>query len=187
VYHVELRQFPHLHRQFNLSPQELRALVMPWVYGQEIEVGERKWSIHRAKLIILEGPHLDTAELAMGRGWRAAQRRSEDVSERITAAARKEIESAQAAQGMPVVPGVPANPASASAVEPPVASGAPAAGGVLSDPLALGVQIASLLGPDPTRLLEAWRAAASASPELSPSQSLALAESQLEQPDASTG
>jgi hypothetical protein len=179
VYHIELRQFPHLHRQFNLSDQELRALVMPWVYGQEIEVGERKWSIHRAKLIILEGPHLDTAELAMGRGWRAAQRQGEDVSERITAAARKEIESAP--------PPAAAQAVSASAPGAPVASGAPATGGVLSDPLALGVQIASLLGSDPTRLLEAWRAAAAGSPELSPSQSLALAESQLEQPDASAG
>jgi hypothetical protein len=185
MYHVELRQFPHLHRQFNLSDQELRALVMPWVYGQEIELGERKWSIHRAKLIILEGPHLDTAELAMGRGWRAAQRRSQDVSERITTAARKEIESSvppPAAQGVPAAGG-----AGASAAGAPAASGAAAAGGVLSDPLALGVQIASLLGSEPTRLLEAWRAAAAGSPELSPSQSLALAESQLQPPDVSAG
>jgi hypothetical protein len=178
VYHVELRQFPHVHRQFNLSEQELRALVMPWVYGQEIEVGERKWSIHRAKLIILEGPHLEIPELAMGRGWRAAQRHSQDVSERITAAARQEIESAQPAAAQAVSPSAPGAP---------VASGAPAAGGVLSDPLALGVQIASLLGSDPARLLEAWRAAAAGSPELGPSQSLALAERQLQPPDASAG
>jgi hypothetical protein len=179
VYHVELRQFPHVHRQFNLSEQELRALVMPWVYGQEIEVGERKWSIHRAKLIILEGPHLEIPELAMGRGWRAAQRQSQDVSERITAAARQEIESSvppPAAQGVPI-----AGAAGASV------AGAAAGGGVLSDPLALGVQIASLLGSDPARLLEAWRAAAAGSPELGPSQSLALAERQLQPPDTSAG
>jgi hypothetical protein len=180
VYHVELRQFPHVHRQFNLTEQELRALVMPWVYGQEVEVGERKWSIHRAKLVILEGPHLDIPELAMGRGWRAAQRQSQDVSERITAAARQEIESSvpsPAARGLPGAGGAGA----------PAAGGGAAPGGVLSDPLALGVQIASLLGSDPARLLEAWRAAASASPELSPSQSLALAEGQLGQPDVSPG
>jgi hypothetical protein len=184
VYHVELRQFPHLHRQFNLSDQELRALVMPWVYGQEIEVGERKWSIHRAKLVILEGPHLDTAELAMGRGWRAAQRQSQDVSQRITAAARQEIESSVPPA---VAQGVPAGAAAAGLAGAPAGTGAAAPGGVLSDPLALGVQIASLLGADPTRLLEAWRAAASAAPELSPSQCLALAERQLEQPDATAG
>jgi hypothetical protein len=185
VYHVELRQFPHLHRQFNLSDQELRAFVMPWVYGQEIEVGERKWSIHRAKLVILEGPHLDTAELAMGRGWRAAQRQSQDVSQRITAAARQEIESSvpPAAAGQ----GVPAGAPAAGGAGAPAGSDAAAAGGLLSDPLALGVQIASLLGSDPTRLLEAWRATASAAPELSPSQSLALAERQLERPDATAG
>jgi hypothetical protein len=128
VYHVELRQFPHVHRQFNLSEQELRALVMPWVYGQEVEVGERKWSIHRAKLVILEGPHLEIPELAMGRGWRAAQRQSQDVSERITVAARQEIESSvppPAAQGVSI-----AGAAGASV------AGAAAGGGVLSDPLA---------------------------------------------------
>ena len=59
-------------------------------------------------------------------------------------------------------------------------------GGVLSDPLALGVQIASLLGQSPAALLEAWRAAAAGSPGLAPSDSLALAERTLRARGASS-
>ncbi len=53
------------------------------------------------------------------------------------------------------------------------------AASAMSDPLALGVQIAALLGPEPSRLLEAWRAVVSAAPDLSPSDALARAEAEL--------
>jgi hypothetical protein len=168
MFHIELRQFPHNHSRFNLSEEELRALVDPWVRERWVEMGERKWNCNQAKLTILEGPQLAVQQLSMGRGWRTAQREGEDVTERLLAAARSAIQQAPQA---PVLAGTQA--------------AGMGAGGVLGDPLALGVQIASLLGPDATRLLEAWRTAAVATPGLAPSESLARAEQQLRPPDAS--
>jgi hypothetical protein len=87
MFHVELRQSLHSAWAFNLSEAELSALVVPWSREQWIELGERKWSPHQARLTVLEGPHLQVGELSMGRGWRNAQRRSEDVTERVLAQA----------------------------------------------------------------------------------------------------
>jgi hypothetical protein len=89
VYHLELRQFPHVARRFNQSEQQVLALARPWVGEEWIEEAERKWNMNEATLTILEGPKLSMADLAMGRGWRNAQRRSEDVTERVLAAFRK--------------------------------------------------------------------------------------------------
>src|SRR5271169_3718362 len=125
MYHVELRQFPHNFCRFNLSEGELAVLATPWSRGEVIEAGERKWSPHQAKIKILEGPELELEELSMGRGWRAAERRSQDVTDRVLAAA------------------IPA-PVS------PIASPA-AAGSGLADPLAAVLQIGALLGPEAWR------------------------------------
>jgi hypothetical protein len=154
MYHLELRQFPHNTCRFNLIEQDLRAVVEPWVREQFVEVGERKWSPHQAKLTILEGPRLDVAQLSMGRGWRAAQRQSEDVTERLLAQA-KQADGATARAGDATATG----------------SLAPAGG--------FAEQLLSLLGVEPAALLHAWRLAAERRPELSPSESLALAESTL--------
>ncbi len=156
MYHVELRQFPHNFCRFNLSEGELAVLLAPWKGGQPIELGERKWNPHQAKITILEGPELELQEMAMGRGWRAAERRSQDVTDRVLAVA---VPSPAAPQTM--------------------ASGSPAAGPGLADPLAALVQIGALLGPEAPQLLEAWRAAAAADPSLSPSGALATAEGRL--------
>jgi hypothetical protein len=157
MYHLELRQFPHNTCCFNLDERELRAVLEPWVREKFVALGERKWSPHQAKLTILEGPRLEVAQLTMGRGWRAAERGSEDVTERLLAAAKSALSATAGASSQ-----------SASA-EP----------GPLADPLGLGVQLASLLGEDAARLLEAWRALAAASPGLAPSKSLALAELEI--------
>jgi hypothetical protein len=157
MYHVELRQFPHNHSRFNLTEPELRALTLPWAREQVVEVGERKWSPQQAKLTILEGPQIPVEQLSMGRGWRTAQRDGEDVTERLLDEARRVV-AAEAHAG-----------------------GAAGPSG-LADPLALGVQLASLLGNDPARLLAAWRAAVAARPDLSPSESLALAEREILHP-----
>ncbi len=135
MYHLELRESFHNFHHFNVDEEELRALIGPWGHEQVIELGERKWSPHRAKLRILEGPHLPIEELSMGRGWRTAERKSKDVTERVLAQA-------------------------------------PAAGPP-------GADVLPLLGPDPDALLAAWRLAAERRPELSPSESLALAEQTL--------
>jgi hypothetical protein len=90
MYHLELRQFPHVARRFNQSEQQVLALAKPWVGEEWIEEAERKWNMNEATLTILEGPKLTMADLAMGRGWRNAQRRSDDVTERVLGTFRKD-------------------------------------------------------------------------------------------------
>ena len=69
MYHLELRQFPHNMCRFNLTEEELHALVVEaWTREQWIELGDRKWSPQQAKLTILEGPRIPMEQLTMGRG-----------------------------------------------------------------------------------------------------------------------
>ncbi len=172
MYHLQVRQFPNHATLFNLSEQEVRAVLEPWARGKIIAVGERKWAPERATLTVLEGPELGLAQMAMGRGWRAAERSSEDVTERMLAAV---------AQGPQSAAERPSTPSAA----PP--SAAPAASTPLADPLVLAVQLASLLGSDPERLLATWREVATCSPGLAPSEALALAERQIASPSADEG
>ncbi len=90
MYHIELRQFPHNMCKFNLSEQELfDTIVSGWAQGQWIEMGERKWNPHQAKLTVLEGPQIPVDLLSIGRGWSNAQHHGEDVTERVLAQARQ--------------------------------------------------------------------------------------------------
>jgi hypothetical protein len=198
MYHVELRHFPHSAWRFNLSDQELRTVVEPWIREQAVDFGERKWSPHLARLTILEGPKLEVQQISMGRGWRTAQRQSEDVTEPVLSAARHALQQVAGGGGVvaAAVPGPAVSQATDTADEargggphaPGAAAPTGAAGtGAMSDPVALGVQLAALLGPDPTGLLEAWREAAGTSPGLPPSDSLALAERALRRAGADQG
>jgi hypothetical protein len=152
VYHLELRQFPHNLCRFNLSEQQLRAIAEPWARDQWVDLGERKWSPHLARLTILEGPQIPVGQLSMGRGWRTAQRRSEDVTERVLRAAKQAGSAPRQApaQGSSTPPGRPG--------ESP------------------GQELHSLLGDEPASLLEAWRLVAARFPDRPPSECLALAE-----------
>jgi hypothetical protein len=162
VYHVELRQFPHNMCRFNLSERELvDTIVGAWAEDKWIEFGERKWNPHQARLTVLEGPQLAVEELAMGRGWRNAQRHSEDVTERV-------LEQARARQ----------DAAAAAAASEAAAAGAGAAAGAADE------QLLALLGADPGALLASWRLTAARRPELAPSEALALAEATLRSLDA---
>jgi hypothetical protein len=80
-------------------------------------------------------------------------------------------------------------PASSSAVSSPpsVPPGASADTAPPTDLLALGVQLASLLGDDPARLLAAWRGVSAESAGLSPSEALAVAEETLRSHRADPG
>jgi hypothetical protein len=156
VFHIELRQFPHNACRFNLTETEMREVVEPWSRDAWIEVGERKWSPHQARLTVLEGPHLAVEELAMGRGWRNAQHRSQDVTERMIAQALAE--------------------SSAGGAQAATENGAPSGD---RESTSSDAVLRPLLGLDPTALLQAWRLASERRPELSPSESLALAERTL--------
>ena len=86
MFHVELRQFPHQARAFNLTRERLDArIVGPWASGVAIDLDDRRWSPERAKLIIYEGPHLAPEDLGMGRGWGNVTRDGEDVTARVLA------------------------------------------------------------------------------------------------------
>ncbi|HEY7829152.1 MAG TPA: hypothetical protein VIC06_01130 [Solirubrobacteraceae bacterium] len=158
AFHIELRQFPHNLCHFNLTEHELRTtIVEPWAREEWIELGERKWSPHQAKLTVLEGPHLPIEELSMGRGWRSAQRESEDVTVRMLATAKKWVEGgAQAAAS---------GQGDASAAQ---------NDGLLAD--SLGLELLAQLGSAPAPLRRAWELALARHPERSASQCLALAE-----------
>jgi hypothetical protein len=211
MFHIELRHFPHTTSRFNLSEDELRHIVIPWVRDEWIEVGERKWNPQEAKLTILEGPTLEVQEMAMGRGWKSAKRRSDDVSERVIGISRQAEEERVRAQDearieeaarlrvaaqtgetsgsasevpSPAPPTLPPEQSyvpssSAPAAEPPSVPGIAPPPAALTDPLALGVALASLLGSQPARLLAAWQQATADSPGLSPSETLARAEQTL--------
>jgi hypothetical protein len=86
VYHVELRQFPHQTRAFNLTREQLDArIVGPWAAGRAIELEDRRWSPERAKLTVYEGPELTSDQLGLGRGWANVTREGEDVTARVLA------------------------------------------------------------------------------------------------------
>jgi len=98
VYHLELRQFPHTARVFNLERAELDArFVRPWVKGEMIDHDERRWAPERTKLKILRGPTVRLEELGLGRGWGQVTKDSEDVTDAVTA------EAARGAQARPEV------------------------------------------------------------------------------------
>jgi hypothetical protein len=154
VYHIELRQFPHNFSHFNLTELQLRKVVEPWTAGETVELGERKWSPHRAKLTILEGPEIPISQLTMGRGWPIAQRQGEDVTARVLAQADEQKREPAGSRDRGSTP-------SAS----------------LADSLAL--EVLSLLADGPATPAEAWRLAAARSPGSSAVESLALAERAL--------
>lgn len=90
MYHVELRQFPHVARAFNLTREQLDLRVlMRWVDGKPVELEERRWSPERAKLTVYESRRLAGDELGLGRGWSAVAGSGEDVTARVLEEARR--------------------------------------------------------------------------------------------------
>src|ERR1700760_1357868 len=94
MYHVELRQFPHVARVFNLNREELESrFVRPYVGGTIIEHEDRRWAPERSRLKILEGRELRPDEVGMGRGWASATKHGADVTETVLAQARRGAEA----------------------------------------------------------------------------------------------
>jgi hypothetical protein len=90
VFHLELRQFPHVARAFNLSREELDArFARPWASGTVITYDDRRWAPERARLTIYEGPELRPDELGMGRGWSTVGKTSREVTETVLAEAQR--------------------------------------------------------------------------------------------------
>jgi hypothetical protein len=148
--------------RFNLTGDELRATVLErWASEQWVELGERKWSPHQAKLTVLQGAPIPVAQLSMGRGWRAAQRQSRDVTAELLAAARHEAAARdETASGQE---GSAARAADSTAESDLVAD-------------SLGLELLAEIGAERTPLRRAWELAQARNPGARASESLALAE-----------
>ena len=96
MFHVELRQFPHVSRAFNLERAQLdERFAKPWVSGALIDYDDRRWSTERAKIRIFEGPALATDQLGMGRGWATVSKTAEEVTEAVLAQAQRGAQGRQ--------------------------------------------------------------------------------------------
>ena len=106
MYHLELRQFPHVARVFNLTRDELEArFVRPWVGGAMIDHDDRRWAPERSRLKILEGPEPQADELGLGRGWASATRTGTDVTDAVIAQARRGAEARPEVEALKVAIG----------------------------------------------------------------------------------
>jgi hypothetical protein len=156
VYHVEIRQFPHNVCRFNLTERELLPIAVPWAREEWVELGERKWNVNQATLTIVEGPQLSLPQLAMGRGWRNAQRQGQVVTDRV-------LETLEQAPGT----------AEGGAANAPVERAA-ADFQLLGD--SLGLEILSALDEGPVTLARVWRLAGARLRDRPASEGLALGE-----------
>ena len=101
MFHVELRQFPHVARAFNLTREDLDArITRRWVRGEMVELDDRRWAPERAKLVIYEGRALAIEEIGLGRGWANVTRGGEQVTDRVLDEVRQAIESPPALQAL---------------------------------------------------------------------------------------
>lgn len=99
MFHLELRQFPHVARAFNLSREELdERFARPWVSGTSVEYEDRRWSPEKARLTIFEGPELRADEIGMGRGWATVGKTSHEVTETVLAQAQRGAQSRASVQ-----------------------------------------------------------------------------------------
>jgi hypothetical protein len=90
VYHLELRQFPHVSRAFNLDREALETrFLKPFVAGDLIEYDDRRWGADKSRLTVLEGPELSQVDRGLGRGWGMATKRGRDVTEEVLAEAHR--------------------------------------------------------------------------------------------------
>jgi hypothetical protein len=89
-FHVQLQRSHHRARLFNLSEAELRRqLFDPWSQGTSARVGDRDWDPAECRLVVVESRSLEPSELALGRGWRIAEKIGRDVTAELLARERQ--------------------------------------------------------------------------------------------------
>jgi hypothetical protein len=93
MFHVELRQFPHVTRAFNLTREELHSRILaPWVAGAAIDLDGRRWAPEKTRLTILKGSQLRPDEIGLGRGWANAGKGGEDVTAALVGEAEQRVQ-----------------------------------------------------------------------------------------------
>lgn len=169
MYHVEIRQFPHNACRFNLTERELLPIAVPWAREEWVELGERKWNVNQATLTIVEGPQLSLPQLAMGRGWRNAQRQGQVVTDRV-------LETLKQAPGAAAQAPTASTTTGAGEGRPADASAGRAAADLdlLGD--SLGLEILAALDQGPVTLARVWRLAGARLRDRPSSEGLALGE-----------
>jgi hypothetical protein len=94
MFHVELRQFPHVARAFNLTGEQLFSRILrPLAEGRPVQMNDRRWAPEKTKIAVYDAPELGVEEMGMGRGWGNVTKDGENVTERLLAEARQEAES----------------------------------------------------------------------------------------------
>lgn len=94
MFHVELRQFPHVARSFNLSRDELETgILRPLAAGRPVRWDDQNWNPEKTKVSVYEGPELAVEDMGMGRGWGNVTKHGEDVTRRLLSEARQEVEA----------------------------------------------------------------------------------------------
>ncbi len=186
TYHIELRNFPRVETRFNQTGEELGAIVLLWVDNRIIEMDDEKWAPWESTIKIIEGPPIPIGGLSLGRGWNTAQREGTDVTERVLDEARKALADGSAYAQPVAEHDAPGPPETAPAEDYPSRTDEPppsdpfTAPAVSPEDLAIAAELAGVLGGEPARLLAAWRAVAARTGGLAPSESLALAERELQ-------
>ncbi len=100
MFHVELRQFPHVARVFNLEREELdQRFARPWASGGIVDQEDRRWSPDRARLTIFEAPELPLDEIGMGRGWATVGKTGQDVTADVLAEAQRGAQGRSTVEG----------------------------------------------------------------------------------------
>ncbi len=116
-YHIEVRDFPRNVNRFNMSGQEIGALLLAWAQERVFELGDQRWNPQTAEIIVIEGPEIPVSGLSLGRGWPTALREGQDVTQRVIAEAREAIVDGSVARMAQEVE-APAAPESAPAQDP---------------------------------------------------------------------
>lgn len=99
MFHLELRQFPHVARVFNLDRDDLDArFVRPWASGTVVRFEDRAWNPEKGRLTVYEGPEVRPEDMGMGRGWATVGKTSADVTETIMAEAARSTETRAAVE-----------------------------------------------------------------------------------------
>ncbi len=104
MFHLELRQFPHVARAFNLSREELDArFARPWASGTSVRYEDYAFDPDKGRLTVYEGPELLPEDMGLGRSWANVGRTSQDVTETILAEAERGTESRSAVEMFKVI------------------------------------------------------------------------------------
>lgn len=167
MFHIEVRERSHRLSRLNMTEQELASTVLvPWVRGERVELGERTWRPDEASIRIVEGPEIPIGAMTLGRGWPTALREGRDVTQALIAAAGRQFAAGAGPGGERAGPSPRGGP---GATEAPAAADT----ALLAD--SLGLELLRRLSNGAMGLHEIWKVSAERHPQLPAGGSLEIA------------